>query len=54
MQTSDQVIVFSQGYYGIYHIAEYSLPLGVKLKDVPPDIGIRQQVLPKHGLPAPG
>ena len=52
MHTSDQGSVFSQGYYGIYHIAEYSLLLGVKLRDVPPDIGIRQQVLAKHGLPA--
>jgi hypothetical protein len=40
--------------YGIYHIAEYSLLLGVKLKDVPSDIGTRQQVLAKHGLPARG
>jgi hypothetical protein len=54
MQSSAQVMVFSQGYYGIYHIAEYWLLLGVKLKDVPPDIGIRQQVLAKHGLPARG
>jgi hypothetical protein len=54
MHTSDQGSVFSQGYYGIYHIVEYSLLLGVKLRDVPPDIGIRQQVLAKHGLPARG
>jgi hypothetical protein len=54
MHTSDQGSVFSQGYYGIYHIAEYSLLLGVKLRDVPPDIGIHQQVLAKHGLPARG
>jgi Transposase DDE domain len=53
-QTRDQVIVFAQGYYGIFHLAEYSLLLGVKLKDVPPDIGSRQQVLAKYGLPARG
>jgi hypothetical protein len=50
-QTRDQVIVFAEGYYGIFHLAEYSLLLGVKLKDVPPAIGSRQQVLAKHGLP---
>jgi hypothetical protein len=30
-QTRDQVIVFAQRYYGIFHLAEYSLRLGVKL-----------------------
>jgi len=53
-QTRDQVIVFAQGYYGIFHLAEYSLLLGVKLKDVPPEIGSRQQVLAKYELPARG
>jgi hypothetical protein len=53
-QTRDQVIVFAQGHYGIFHLAEYSLLLGVKLKDVPPGIGSRQQVLAKYGLPARG
>jgi hypothetical protein len=53
-QTRDQVIVFAQGYYGIFHLAEYSLLLGVKLKDVPPEVGSRQQVLAKLKLPAGG
>jgi hypothetical protein len=53
-QTRDKVIVFAQGYYGIFHLAEYSLLLGVKLKDVPPDIGSHQQVLAKYKLPAGG
>jgi hypothetical protein len=53
-QTRDQVIVFAQGYYGIFHIAEYSLLVGVKLKDVPPEIGSRQQVVAKYELPARG
>jgi hypothetical protein len=51
-QTRQKVIVFAQGHYGIFHLAEYSLLLGVKLKDVPPEIGGRQQVLAKHRLPA--
>jgi hypothetical protein len=51
-QTRDQVIVFAQEYYGIFHLAEYSLLLGVKLKDVPPEVGSRQQVLAKYRLPA--
>jgi hypothetical protein len=53
-QTRDQVIVFAQGHYGIFPLAEYSLLLGVKRKDVPPEIGSRQQVLAKYGLPARG
>jgi hypothetical protein len=53
-QTRDKVIVFAQGPYGIFHLAEYSLLVGVKLKDVPPEIGSRQQVLAKYRLPARG
>jgi hypothetical protein len=49
-QTREQVIVFAQGYYGIFHLAEYSLLLGVKLKDVPPGIGTRQEILAKYRL----
>jgi hypothetical protein len=41
-QTRDQVIVFAQGYYGIL--------LGVRLKDPPPGIGTRQEILAKYRL----
>ena len=51
-QSRNKVIVFAQGGYGIFHLAEYSLLLGVKRKDVPPEIGSRQQVLAKYRLPA--
>lgn len=50
-QTRDKVIVFAQGYYGIFHIAEFALLMGVQLKDVPPGIGTRHDILAKHGLP---
>lgn len=53
-QTRDKVIVFAQGTYGIFHLAEYSLLLGAKLKDKPPGVGTRQQVLAKYRLPASG
>jgi hypothetical protein len=53
-QTRDKVIVFAQGYYGIFHLAEYSLLLGVRLKDIPPEIGSLQQALAKYGLPVRG
>jgi hypothetical protein len=53
-QTRDLVIVCAQGYYGIFHLAEYSLLLGVKLKDVPAEIDSLQQVLVKYGLTSRG
>jgi hypothetical protein len=53
-QTREKVIVFAQGHDGLFPLAEYSLLLGVKLNDVPPDIGGRQQVLAKYELPARG
>jgi hypothetical protein len=49
-ETRDQVIVFAQGHYGIFHLAEYSLLVGVKLKDRPPGIGTRQDLLAKYKL----
>jgi hypothetical protein len=49
-QNRDKVIVFAQGYDGIFHVAEYSLLLGARLKDVPPGIGTLQAVLAKYGL----
>jgi hypothetical protein len=42
------VSIVAKHYDGIFHIAA-SLPLGVTLKDVPPGIGIRQDVLAQYG-----
>jgi hypothetical protein len=53
-QTRDHVIVFADDCYGIFHMAAYSLLLGVKLKDRPPGIGTRQEILAKYGLLARG
>lgn len=49
-QNRDKVIIFAQGWYGIFHGAEYSLLLGVKLQEPPPEIGSRRDVLKKYGL----
>ena len=49
-QNRDKVIVFAQGCYGIFPMAEFALLLGVKLKDVPPGTGTPQEVLAKYGL----
>jgi hypothetical protein len=53
-QTRDKVIVFAQGWYGIFHLAEFALLVGVKLKDVPPGIGTPQEVLAKYRLTGHG
>jgi hypothetical protein len=49
-QRRAHVMVFAMGYYGILHLAEYSLLLGVTSKDRPPGIGTRQQVLATYRL----
>jgi hypothetical protein len=53
-KTRDHVIVFAGDYYGIFHMAEYSLLLGVRLKYVPPGIGTRQEILAKYRLAGHG
>ncbi len=53
-QNRDKVIVFAQGSYGIFYMAEYSLLLGAKLKDVPPGLGTLPEVLARYGLTARG
>jgi hypothetical protein len=53
-QTRDMVIIFAEDYYGIFHLAEYSLLLGVKLKDGPPGIGTGRDILAKYRLLAHG
>ncbi len=53
-QTRDKVMVSAQRCYGIFHLAEYSLLLGVRLKDQPPGVGTHQQVLTNYGISARG
>jgi hypothetical protein len=38
-QTHNKIIVFAQRWYGIFHIAESALVVGVKLKAVPSALG---------------
>jgi hypothetical protein len=53
-QTRDMVLIFAEDYYGIVHLAEYSLLWGVKLKDIPPGIGTRRDMLAKYRRVARG
>jgi hypothetical protein len=52
--TRDLVIVCAQGCYGNFHMAEFSLLVGVRIKDRPPGIDTCQQVQAKCGLTAHG
>jgi hypothetical protein len=49
-QHRDKVIIFAQGWYGIFHVAEYALLLGVQLTEPPPEIGNRRAVFKTYGL----
>ena len=49
-QTRDKIIVLAQRWYGSFPIAEFALLVGVKLTDVPPGIGTRQEVLATYRL----
>ena len=49
-QTRDKVIVFTHGFYGLPHLAEYSLLIGVKLKERWAVIGTHQDIFAKYGL----
>jgi hypothetical protein len=53
-KTRDNVIVVAQRAYSVFHLADDSLLVGVTHKDVPPDIGSRQQVLATYEIPARG
>lgn len=53
-QTRELVMGFAQGAYGILHLAESSLLLGVKRNDVPPGLGPRQALLAKYRLTTRG
>ena len=49
-QTREKMIVCAQGFYGIFPPAAFALLRGVKLTDVPPGIGTRQEILAPYGL----
>ncbi len=39
--------------YGIFHLAELSLLLGMRLREIPPEVGSREQVFRRYGLEPP-
>jgi hypothetical protein len=53
-QTRNQIIMFAHGCYGIFPTPEFILLVGLKLKGIPPGVGVLQEVLVKYELPAQG
>jgi hypothetical protein len=49
-QTRDCAIVVAKRFYGIFHLAEYSLEVGVKLQDWPPGLGTHHEMLANYQL----
>ena len=49
-ENRDQVIIFLDTVYGIFHLAEATILTGVRLKTLPPEVGSRQAILARYGL----
>lgn len=51
-QNRDKVIVFVGAWYGIFHLAELAVLSGLRLKSLPPELGSRDAILARYGLPS--
>ncbi len=49
-ENRDKVIVFVGETCGIFHVAEFSILGGVRIKDIPQRLGSRQAILARYGL----
>lgn len=49
-ENRDKVIVFVGETYGIFHVAEFSILGGIRIKDIPPHLGSRQDILARYRL----
>jgi hypothetical protein len=49
-ENRNKVIVFVGETYGIFHVAEFSILGGVRIKDIPQELGSRQAILARYGL----
>ncbi|MBI3946943.1 MAG: hypothetical protein HY321_13550 [Armatimonadetes bacterium] len=52
-QNKDKVWVRAGEVYGIFHLAELSILTGIRLKNLPPEVGTREQVFRRYGLEPP-
>ena len=49
-ENRDKVIVFVEDVYGIFHMAEFAILMGVRLKELPPHLGSREAILTRYSL----
>lgn len=51
-ENRDKVIVFVEEHYGIFHVAEFAVLAGLRIKSVgiPPELGSRTEILARYGL----
>ena len=52
-KNQDRVIVFSDGYYGIFHISEFTVLTGFKVRKIPPELGSIHDIYQRYGLKPP-
>ena len=49
-ENRNKVIVFVGDRYGIFHVAEFAIFAGVRIKDIPEELGSRKTILARYGL----
>lgn len=52
-RNQDRVIVFCDGYYGIFHVAEFTVLTGFRIRKIPPELGTIQEIHERYGLKPP-
>lgn len=49
-ENRDRVIVFVGGHYALFHVAKFTVLSGIRLKELPPQVGTRQDIFRRYGL----
>jgi hypothetical protein len=49
-ENRDKVIVFAGEYYGIFHTAEFAVLAGLRVKEIPPELGTPADILVRFAL----
>lgn len=49
-ENRDKLIVFVGEYYGIFHMAEFAVMVGLRVKEIPPELGTPADILARFAL----
>jgi hypothetical protein len=49
-ENRDQIIVFVGAAYGIFHLAVFSILIGIRLRELPAHVGTKEAILARYGL----